>query len=212
MSNQSRPQAYTLGDVTVSPATGEVPEEYEYSDLKRHSRHLPTLVFSVVYWPVYLCFVFPVQNLTRLGIWSYRREQYGMADRLRLFIGDVTTAVRKLKFFTNRDRAIVFLRASYVITPTQLVPVLPGTTPIPEDPQVQRQPTSASWKAIRKDVYHRDHFRCVNCNVAGGSHGNAELHADHVIPKSRGGSSQKKNLRTLCRSCHEARHGRLFDS
>ncbi|WP_394348707.1 HNH endonuclease signature motif containing protein [Halorubrum cibi] len=33
---------------------------------------------------------------------------------------------------------------------------------------------------------------------------------DHVLPRSREGADAIENLRTLCSSCHQARHARFF--
>jgi Zn-finger nucleic acid-binding protein len=56
-------------------------------------------------------------------------------------------------------------------------------------------------------VYQRDDYTCQNCGVKGGRKGNAELHAHHIVPKSRGGTHKKSNLKTICKECHNAIHG-----
>ena len=38
------------------------------------------------------------------------------------------------------------------------------------------------WNERRKDVYRRDDFKCQNCGRDGGSHGDVELHAHHIVP------------------------------
>lgn len=63
------------------------------------------------------------------------------------------------------------------------------------------------WDTRRKQVYKRDSYKCQNCGRAGGVHGNAELHAHHIVPKSNGGTHKKSNLKTVCRECHNAIHG-----
>lgn len=63
------------------------------------------------------------------------------------------------------------------------------------------------WDERRRDVYARDDYTCVNCGAKGGSYGNTELHAHHVVPISSGGSHQKENLVTVCKQCHNAIHG-----
>lgn len=49
-------------------------------------------------------------------------------------------------------------------------------------------------KRIR--IYNRDGNKCLCC----GSEDNLTL--DHVIPKSKGGSSEDENLQTLCSKCN----------
>lgn len=69
-----------------------------------------------------------------------------------------------------------------------------------------REKYPSDWECRRKKVYQRDNYTCQNCGATGGPHGNTELHAHHVVPKSEGGSNQLKNLQTLCRDCHNAIH------
>jgi len=65
----------------------------------------------------------------------------------------------------------------------------------------------SNWERLRKEVYERDNFTCQNCGSLGGQKGNTELHAHHVVPKAKGGGHHLSNLKTLCKSCHNAVHG-----
>jgi hypothetical protein len=67
----------------------------------------------------------------------------------------------------------------------------------------------ADWGSRRRKVYQRDNYTCQNCGAKGGSKGNAELHAHHIVPKSNGGTHRVSNLKTLCKQCHEAVHGEV---
>jgi phage FluMu protein Com len=53
---------------------------------------------------------------------------------------------------------------------------------------------------LRFDVFRRDGFRCRYCgrSVEDG----AILHADHVIPESKGGPTTLENLVTACQECN----------
>jgi len=62
------------------------------------------------------------------------------------------------------------------------------------------------WGKRRKKVYKRDNYTCQECGRQGGPKGNYELHAHHIVPKSKGGSHKYKNLTTLCRQCHAEAH------
>lgn len=57
-------------------------------------------------------------------------------------------------------------------------------------------------KAIRK----LDKFSCVVCATT-----EVELHVHHIVYLSNFGTDQRTNLVTLCRSCHEKEHNRVFD-
>ena len=63
---------------------------------------------------------------------------------------------------------------------------------------------SAGWKAARREVLLRDNYQCQVCKavVAG-----RRAHVDHIVPKSKGGSDEVANLRTLCVSCHSKHEG-----
>lgn len=65
----------------------------------------------------------------------------------------------------------------------------------------------ADWDQRRREVYERDDYTCGNCGRRGGPHGDAQLHAHHVVSVSKGGSHDLSNLTTVCHSCHETIHG-----
>lgn len=64
----------------------------------------------------------------------------------------------------------------------------------------------SDWDTRRKQVYQRDDYECQNCGRQGGPHGNAELHAHHIVPKASGGTHRETNLVTVCQECHDSIH------
>ena len=54
-------------------------------------------------------------------------------------------------------------------------------------------------KGTKFEVLRRDDYTCRYC---GGKAPDVELHVDHVIPKSRGGSDKPWNLTAACSSCN----------
>ena len=55
------------------------------------------------------------------------------------------------------------------------------------------------WSAVRRAVFERDNYRCVDCGRAG------KLECDHIVPMQRepGQDPYDMNgLQSLCRSCH----------
>lgn len=66
----------------------------------------------------------------------------------------------------------------------------------------------SDWDSRRRKVYSRDNHKCQNCDKKGRMGGDAELHAHHIVPISKGGSHRKSNLKTLCKVCHDAIHGK----
>jgi 5-methylcytosine-specific restriction endonuclease McrA len=62
--------------------------------------------------------------------------------------------------------------------------------------------------ATRLEIFQRDRFRCTLCADSPATNPICELHIDHILPICRGGGNERENLRTLCRTCNQARrHG-----
>jgi hypothetical protein len=69
----------------------------------------------------------------------------------------------------------------------------PAEAPIPEESKIQYH----SQAQIRRFVFRRANNSCENCQST------FALEVDHIIPKSKGGSSNTENLRLLCKSCNQ---------
>ena len=52
------------------------------------------------------------------------------------------------------------------------------------------------WAAVRRRVFERDKYRCIECGGAG------RLECDHFDRDWRGDPYDMANLQTLCRTCH----------
>jgi 5-methylcytosine-specific restriction endonuclease McrA len=59
---------------------------------------------------------------------------------------------------------------------------------------------SDAWKAIRRRVLARDKWTCQDCNARAG-----DVHHETY---DRFGHEELDDLASLCRSCHDVRHGR----
>jgi predicted restriction endonuclease len=62
------------------------------------------------------------------------------------------------------------------------------------------------WDSRRKRVYERDNYKCQNCGRSGENNQDINLHAHHIVPKSKGGTHKKSNLISICEACHDAIH------
>jgi len=63
------------------------------------------------------------------------------------------------------------------------------------------EPISADTRLF---VWQRDRGRCRNCGSS------KDLHFDHIIPRSKGGSSLAENIELLCQRCNLKKGARLF--
>ncbi len=63
----------------------------------------------------------------------------------------------------------------------------------------------AQRKISRRALFARDGWRCVYCGEGG------RLTLDHVVPRSRGGSSAWENVVTSCAPCNLRKGNRLLD-
>ena len=68
---------------------------------------------------------------------------------------------------------------------------------------------SQEWKRLRAVVLRRDHFQCTSrdCDTPDRGAG-GRLVIDHIVERRRGGPDEPSNLRTLCPTCDNRRHGR----
>ncbi len=72
----------------------------------------------------------------------------------------------------------------------------------PASPSRPIGPRDVPWR-LRFRVFERDHFSCVACGDSPAtSFGKCKLHADHIVPFSKGGATVLENLRTLCMRCN----------
>ena len=67
----------------------------------------------------------------------------------------------------------------------------------------RRKLMPTDWEELRFSVFSRDAFTCVYCGAA-----DVALHCDHVIPLSRGGSNDMRNLATACEACNTSKGAR----
>ena len=84
---------------------------------------------------------------------------------------------------------------------TRYVLHLAGATqaiPKPSEAAQDRERKRMTWK-LRDKIKERDEHCCQMC-------GSTELLVvDHIVPISRGGTSDENNLQTLCRGCNHSK-------
>lgn len=63
-------------------------------------------------------------------------------------------------------------------------------------------------KSLRFEILRRDQFTCRYC---GSKAPDVQLHVDHVVPTSLGGTDQPENLVTACADCNSGKANRSLD-
>lgn len=69
-------------------------------------------------------------------------------------------------------------------------------------PIKQRDRCRCAKGKLRISVLERDNYTCLICGYRGTKE---ELHVDHIIPHSKGGTTTENNLQTLCDVCNTAK-------
>ena len=96
--------------------------------------------------------------------------------------------------YQHQDQVLRQFKApKYPPMPTVVLPVTQNTTKLP--------------KALRYSMLSRDKFTCQCCGAKGVD--GAVLEVDHIIPRSKGGSNDPSNLRTLCSNCNGGKSDKL---
>lgn len=68
------------------------------------------------------------------------------------------------------------------------------------------RPTGAEWAVLRAKIFARDDYTCQYCGERG-----KRLECDHVVPVSRGGSSDEDNLATACFPCNRSKRDKTVE-
>jgi 5-methylcytosine-specific restriction endonuclease McrA len=60
---------------------------------------------------------------------------------------------------------------------------------------------------LRNEILERDNYTCKQCGKCGRSYP-TEMEVDHIKPVSKGGTSERENLQTLCQRCNRKKHNK----
>jgi hypothetical protein len=116
---------------------------------------------------------------------------------------------RYLKEFGSWHAACLeFLAWKTGMTATALVETPPPSGSATTSPL--REPRQVSL-SVRYEVMKRDGFKCVRCGRSPAIDPGVQIHIDHRIPRSLGGTSTTENLQTLCLECNLGKGNRHID-
>lgn len=98
------------------------------------------------------------------------------------------------------------LDANRPLTGSRIVerPRAPRPVRTEPEPADRRDPSLG----LRFKVFQRDRFRCQLCGRSPATELDCILHADHIVPFSKGGKTTFENLRALCARCNLGRSNR----
>lgn len=65
-------------------------------------------------------------------------------------------------------------------------------------------------KKLREFIKKRDNYTCCNCGNSIYVEPNLLLEIDHIIPVSKGGCTEEKNLQTLCWKCNRSKSDKII--
>lgn len=68
---------------------------------------------------------------------------------------------------------------------------------------------TTNWYDIAKEVKKRDGYKCVSCKKPEDPKSSVYHDVHHIRSLSKGGTTTKANLITLCKVCHGKRHKHL---
>lgn len=77
-------------------------------------------------------------------------------------------------------------------------------------PTFKIDPNSITPK-MRDFIFSRDKWTCSICKHKNRGDNDIVLNVDHIIPKSKGGSNNYENLRTLCYKCNIKKSNKILD-
>ena len=97
-----------------------------------------------------------------------------------------------------------FIRASTLDPSLETQRVLPSLDR--KSSRFRRAPRSnqrdQSYREELVRMLHKQNFLCQICNSDMSSFNTSDVHIDHIIPLSRGGSNDTSNLQATCRTCN----------
>lgn len=161
----------------------------------------------LVYWPLYLLAAFPLHAFYHLSRYVWRHT-FPVALVLAPF--DLVRVLRYRHLCTPSDRLLMLLRASWVLTPSDVCPWLYRHGEYEANARLAVATRPEEWSEMVAYVIERDGRACTCCG-ASADDPTVSLGGDRIVPYERGGFAEVENMRTLCRRCREARFATLFD-
>ncbi|HEX8708000.1 MAG TPA: HNH endonuclease [Pyrinomonadaceae bacterium] len=120
-------------------------------------------------------------------------------------LGTVDVA-RAVRLVWKRAARTVEVDGSRVLRSQHFVFEVPSVIRLVEYVDLRRRRQPPGKQRLR--IMMRDKMRCQYCGVKGTSF---ELTLDHIVPRSRGGRHEARNLCTACKTCNQRKGDRTPD-
>jgi len=137
------------------------------------------------------------QNLAEVWIKLGRQPRY---NEMRLPLSKYSSGTYEHRYGTWRKALEAFVDNAN--KDTNIVEAKPAMPEASDSGPILNRKTIKTSREIslrqRFAVFVRDGFRCQACGRGPITHPGIELHVDHIIPWSEGGTTTLDNLRTLC--------------
>jgi len=131
-------------------------------------------------------------------------ETWGMLKEPFLVVNN---PVEVALFLREGGNALVEVETAKWMFPATIAPQLWSKLPdLKITPKSKDAFNRAPTPKVRNSVLKRDQYRCVMCGQRPADDVNVQLHVHHIIPWEDGGLSEKKNLISLCHTCHTGLH------
>jgi hypothetical protein len=146
----------------------------------------------------------------RLDDAKYRSIEQKLYAKRRLRHPQSATLIRATVFYTSpqgrnsysRRWDLTFEQLQHEFAAARAVRSQQSTTAF-----LRQQERSRITPGVRSKVLARDGYRCRHCGISADL--GAVLHVDHIIPVSKGGTSDLSNLQTLCQDCNLGKTNRM---
>ena len=146
----------------------------------------------------------------RLDDAKYRSIEQKLYVKRRLQHPQSATLIRATVFYTSphgrnsysRCLDLTFEQLQHEFAAARAVRSQQNTTAF-----LRQQERNRITAGVRSKVLARDGYRCRHCGISAAL--GAILHVDHIIPVSKGGTSDMGNLQTLCQDCNLGKSNRL---
>jgi hypothetical protein len=145
----------------------------------------------------------------RLDDGKYRRIEQKLYAKRRLRPPQPATLIRATVSYTSpqgrnsysRHWDLTFEQLQDEFSAARAVRSQQSTTAFLRQQERSRITAGVRWKVLARDSY-----RCQHCGISTAL--GAVLHIDHIIPISKGGSSDLNNLQALCQDCNLGKSNR----